>query len=587
MTSIRTGLQELNLRSWVELPRRSAAETHLVLPKGADVLELCHWAAQKGFYLCTMVACDERMLEDNSFKLYTILSGPNHQLVILEHSLEQDSFQYLSLREHFPGVAPLERAAKDMFGLTPGNAPIDGRFLLHQSPYPSDLYPLRRNRAYPRLCKQIADYQAEGERAAELPYGMLRLVVGPIHAGVIEAGQFSFFVAGEVVEDLSIRLGYKHRGVEKLFETDYMLTTGQQLAECIAGDSTFAHSMAYSQAVESLVDLQLPLAALYWRGLLLEMERLYNHIGDVAALVHDVAYDLIASELAVLRERALRINEALTGHRLLRGVNHPGGVDVRHPERLPDASRDLAQIARQFLGWVNKHVLTNSTCRNRYLTTGILTREEAKGIGATGLPARASGLWDHDFRLRHPEGVYALPTFATGLRDLVQGTFVDPGGNLLPSKSSRTVPVYQADLTGDVYARLLVRVGEVETSAKIIELLANGLKALGNEAPISSGEEFISELQSVDNFETGLGYVEGWRGDIFYTIWKGPGGTIFRCQPRDPSLYNWPALRLAVIRKLQRADNGNRGGSHYRENILADFPIINKSFNLSYAANDC
>lgn len=587
MASIRTGLRELNIGTWIELPRRSIVETHLVLPKGTDLVELCRWAAQEGFYLCTMMACDERMLEDNVFKLYVVLSGPENQIVILEHPLERNTIHYLSFRDHFPAVEPLERIAKDQFGLTPSNVHVDGRFLLHSS-FPADLYPLRRNRTGERLRGLIAGFQKQVETTDELPDGVLDLMVGPIHAGVIEPGQFRFSVAGEVIEDLNIRLGYKHRGIDKLFETAFTLTTGQELAERVSGDSSYAHSLAYCQAVENLIDAPLPPAALYWRGLLLEMERLYNHIGDVAALVHDVAFDLIASELAVLRERVMRLNDELTGSRFLRGVNHPGGVDVRFPHRIFEVSRSVGQIADQFLDLVDKHILSNSTCRNRYLTTGVLSKEEANRIGATGVPARASGIWEQDFRLRHSYGVYATSDMGTNLRKLIEETTVDSDVFPLPSQSARKVPVYRKDLTGDALARLLIRVAEVETSVAIIKTLADELDVLGAQASTSLGKSMNQSLRDVDDFEVGVGYVEGWRGDIFYFLMKGPGNTIFRCQPRDPSLYNWPALRLAVVRKVRSQEVRGKLAKRQMvwENILADFPVINKSFNLSYAGHD-
>lgn len=281
----------------------------------------------------------------------------------------------------------------------------------------------------------------------------------------------------------------------------------------------------------------------------------------------------------------------LSGHRLLRGVNHPGGVTVAHPEQVAHASREAAEIAAQFLGWVDKHILSNAVCRNRYLATGVLTRAEAQAIGATGLPARASGLWQHDFRLCHPYGAYALHGLGDQLRRLVNETFIAADGDALPSQSSRRVPVYHDDLAGDVFARLLVRAAEIETSAKIIERLGQELQEAQTAAASAPTNiaDFSGFLQEIDNFEIGLGYVEGWRGDIFYFVMTGPGNTIFRCQPRDPSLYNWPALRLAVIRKQQAGQAGGRkaSGPAYWENTLADFPLINMSFNLSYAGNDC
>jgi Ni,Fe-hydrogenase III large subunit len=341
--------------------------------------------------------------------------------------------------------------------------------------------------------------------------------------------------------------------------------------------------------VEELVDIPnlIPPAAIYWRGLLLEMERLYNHIGDVAALLHDIAFDLVASEIAVLRERTVRLNAVLTDHRLLRGAIHPGGVAISQPEKLPEAVVELEKVVERFLIVVDKLVLANPSCRARAITTGILTKTEAKTLGATGLSARASGLWEQDFRLRHPQATYAVPEIGQKLRNLIRQTIADPPEPASVSPARRIL-VSRDDLRGDVFARLLLRAAEVETSVQLIGLLADALARRGPETALTSREILGNALKIAPNFEIGLGYVEGWRGDVFYFIMKGPGNTIFRCQVRDPSLYNWPALRQAVIRKPRERQNGAdpKAPLPFWENILADFPLINKSFNLSYAGND-
>ena len=284
---------------------------------------------------------------------------------------------------------------------------------------------------------EVASKRSIFESAA-LPHGVQNLMVGPIHAGVIQPGQFRFHVAGEVIEDLDIRLGYAHRGIEKLFATHYTALTGHILAERVAGDASVAHTLAFCQAVEGLTGETAPLppAAACWRALLLEMERLYNHVGDAAALVHDMAFDLVASELAVLREQAVRLNATLTGHRLLRGAVHPGGVAICHPEALPDVVTRLGAIVERFLTVISKLVLANPACRARAETTGVLTAFEAREIGATGLPARASGLWRQDFRLRHPQGVYVEPELGTELRALIEQTITEV--ELPPSRSDPT-----------------------------------------------------------------------------------------------------------------------------------------------------
>ena len=590
MASINQGLNRCGIKNWLELPRRAANETHFILSDGDELVRLCAWAGKEGYYLCTLAANDERLLEDGVFKLYYVLSDPANQLVIVEHPLKSGALEFPSIRGSFHSAEWLEREARDLFGIIAADAQDAGGFVLHEC-FPPDLYPLRQNRSHQSLHERIRDWVASKRsifESAALPHGVQNLIVGPIHAGVIQPGQFRFHVAGEVIEDLDIRLGYTHRGIEKLFATHYTVLTGHILAERVAGDASVAHALAFCQAVEGLTDETAPLppAAACWRVLLLEMERLYNHIGDAAALVHDMAFDLVASELAVLREHAVSLNAELTGHRLLRGAVHPGGVAICHPEALPDMVTRLGAIVERFLTVVSRLVLANPACRARAETTGVLTTREAREMGATGLPARASGLWRQDFRLRHPQGVYVEPELGTELRALIEQTITEV--ELPPSRSDRSLPVAQGDLHGDVFARLLLRVAEVETSGQLIRRLAQELMRLGSEAPLTYRETMSQALRNAPNFEIGLGYVESWRGDVFYVLMKGPGNTIFRCQVRDPSLYNWPALRLAVIRKLRDRENDEAQKQPVRvwENILADFPLINKSFNLSYAGHD-
>ncbi len=574
MSDIEKVFEELCQHPPVRLPRRSPGEQHFVVEDGEDLVNLCRWAREQGYYLCTLIASDERLLEDNAFKLYYVLSAPEEDFLVLEHPLRaaEHPTQYLSIRNVFPAVEPLEREMYDHFGLSPFDQSTENPdgFALH-TPYPVDLYPLRRTRPIANLMERLEKMSGKQPAAdPRLPEGVLILPVGPIHAGVIEPGHFAFHVAGEVVEELSIRLGYKHKGIEKLFETEYLLEDGWRLAELVSGDSSFAHSLAYCQAVEALAGLEPPDKAIHLRGLFLELERLYNHIADVGALAHDMAFDLVASPMAALREALVQLNQRMTGHRYLRGVNRPGGILLIDWPDLADAEATLSDVVERFLG-LSKLVLEMPACRDRAITTGILTQQEAWRLGATGLAARASGWIDHDCRLRHPQGIYAWKS----IRQQIEATITPDDEEAV----DRRVPVFVSDLQGDVFARMALRVAEVETSTRIVQELIQELQKAGSEErtylPIDD------KLRAVLNYEFGLGYTEGWRGDIFYWVMKGPNQTIFRCKVRDPSLFNWPALSQAVVRKTKEKDEIN-----YWENILADFPLINKSFNLSYSGHD-
>ncbi len=401
--------------------------------------------------------------------------------------------------------------------------------------------------------------------------------VGPIHAGIIEAGRFSFHIAGEIMDDVDIQLGYKHKGLEKLFQTKFSLVDGWQLAEKVSGDSSFSHSLAYCHAIEALARIEVPTRAVWLRGLFLELERLYNHIGDCAALARDVAFDIVASEIAVIREHLVRLNAELTGHRLLRGVNRPGGIAL--PDRtivfneeyfhksVQKASRnkyaDLNGLFEQFheLGAL---LLRTPAFRDRALNTGTLYKDQAHALGATGLVARASGIQQRDFRINHPFGIYLIEP---KLRELVD----------LRSNVQHNQELKKLRMSGDVFSRIEMRLHEVDTSMQVIQQILKTLQ-------ISSDDDLMAPyveetIRRAENFEFALGYVEGWRGDIVYWIMKDRFNKIFRCKVRDPSFLNWPALRRAV--KPDDPERRDETG-----NILPDFPVINKSFNLSYSGND-
>jgi Ni,Fe-hydrogenase III large subunit/Ni,Fe-hydrogenase III component G len=577
----------------VELPRPAANEIHYLIENKDDFeanktcfLNLIEWLRkEQNYYLCTLVAVDERLEEDQVFKLYYVFSHPvQDELGILEFPLNhpQHTRDYPSIRTFYPSVIPLEREIYDLFGLTPLDESFepDDPYLLHSS-YPVGLFPMRRTRPIKRLNGLLCEINPPRPPRQEelLPEGVLVMPVGPIHAGIIEPGHFPFQIAGEVIEELTPRLGYTHRGIEKMFEVRFTLENGWQLAEKVSGDSSFAHSMAYCQAVESLARISIPKPAQVWRAIFLELERIYNHINDTSAIIHDMAYEQKSVPISTLREACMQFNQRLTGHRLLRGVNRPGGIVLPGAPNLADIRLTLSAIQAHFLPQV-RDVLDEPACRDRMLSTGILTKEEARD--ATGLVRRASGWVGHDFRLLHPQGAYT----GNRLQDALNATIL----NQEEEVSQNQAPVFLYQLNGDVFARLAMRLAEVETSVRIIDILLDEIKAFGNPGSLQVAE-VGQALRKIPDSEFGLGYVEGWRGDIFYWVTKGPNNTIARVKVRDPSIFNWAVFPKAVIRK----EDPNNAAAHkkdpnytdqYFENILADFPLINKSFNLSYAGQD-
>jgi Ni,Fe-hydrogenase III large subunit len=358
--------------------------------------------------------------------------------------------------------------------------------------------------------------------------GVFQVPVGPVHAGIIEPGHFLFSVAGEPVLYLQLRMFYVHKGTEKLFE-HLPVEHGVRLAESISGDSSFAHATAFCHAVERAAGVEAPPRARALRTACLELERIYNHVGDIGAICTDVAFTTANMHAMRLKEQVLRVNERLTGNRLLRGMACLGGV------RYDFEAAHLAALA-QLLRWLKPEfealvelIRESSGTRDRLETTGILKPEVARDFGVVGLAGRASGL-DRDLRRDFPHAFYDQVQF--------------------------TVPVFTE---GDVQRRLAVRREEVYQSMAILEQVLAKLP----ESPVRTA------LGELPPDRIALGYVEGWRGEIFHWIRTAPGNRLARCKIKDPSLQNWPALTEAIL-----------------GNIIPDFPVVNKSFNLSYSGTD-
>jgi Ni,Fe-hydrogenase III large subunit len=358
--------------------------------------------------------------------------------------------------------------------------------------------------------------------------GVFQVPVGPVHAGIIEPGHFLFSVAGEPVLYLQLRMFYVHKGIEKLFES-LPIPHGVRLAESISGDSGFAHATAFCHAVERAAGVDPPPRARALRTVCLELERLYNHVADIGAICTDVAFVTANMHAMRLKERVLRVNEQLTGNRLLRGMACLGGVRFDFDA---DHLRALEKLADEFEKGLNELVeliRSNSGTRDRLETTGVLTPEVARDLGIVGIAGRASG-FDHDLRRDFRHDFYDQTEF--------------------------TVPVFTE---GDVQRRMVVRREELFQSLSIIRQVLGKLPT----GPIAT------PIGDVPPDHVALGYVEGWRGEIFHWIHTATGNRLARCKVKDPSLQNWPALSEAIL-----------------GNIVPDFPVVNKSFNLSYSGTD-
>jgi Ni,Fe-hydrogenase III large subunit/Ni,Fe-hydrogenase III component G len=433
---------------------------------------------------------------------------------------------YPSIAAKYPVANWFEREVMDFFGLMPDGHPNPTR-VAHHDDWPDGAWPLRKDFAYDRVVPRVpGDFHPFRPVTGE---GVFQVPVGPVHAGIIEPGHFRFGVAGEPVLYLQLRLFYVHKGIEKRFER-LPWRQGLFLAESISGDTAVGHALAYAHAIERLAGVTPPARARALRVVLLELERLYNHTSDIGALATDVAYTVPASRAQVLREGLVRMQDRVFGTRLLRGTIALGGVTRDLPAQACDALRaHLQGFGREF-GELIRLLMDAGTFTDRVDGAGILIREAARDLGIVGLAARASGV-DSDLRRDHPHDAY------DGLRF--------------------NVPVEDG---GDARARLVVRAREVEQSLAILgqvlaELPDTPLAArLPERLPAGAGA---------------LGWVEAWRGPCTHWIATDEQGEVTRVKVTDPSFLNWPGLVQAVP-----------------GNIIPDFPVINKSFNLSYSGND-
>ncbi|HEY2862980.1 MAG TPA: NADH-quinone oxidoreductase subunit C [Casimicrobiaceae bacterium] len=444
-------------------------------------------------------------------------------LTLLEHTLPDEQARYPDLSPIFPAANRMQRAAFDLSGAQ--SDADDQRPWAWQAAWPIDRFPLQRDfEASPKWEPGQEDYSFV-RVAGE---GVHEIAVGPVHAGTIEPGHFRFQVVGEKVLRLEERLGYVHKGIEKRFESMSLLD-GYRLAGRISGDSTVGYACAYAQAVESIVATAAPPRASWLRALCLERERIASHLGDLGYLGNDGGFAFGHSQFSRLREDVLRLNDRAFGHRLLMDVVRPGGVarDLR-AEDVVTMREQCVSLERE-LAVLRDIYDEHATLQDRFRNCGQVTRELASKLGLTGLAGRASGIPD-DLRCDFAW----TPYDALGVRRATHGD-------------------------GDVAARVAVRFDETLESLRLVAAMLGAMP--DGDIAVTLPEAPASRLS--------IGCAEGWRGPIFIALESGPGGAIRRCHPHDPSWQNWPVIEHAVI-----------------GNIVPDFPLINKSFNLSYSGHD-
>ncbi len=493
----------------------------------SEIVALCGvLKSEFHLFLKTIKATDERS-EGNGFKIFYVFGnkGETIFLSLVIHVDEKElTFPTLSLILHEAAYYELE--IYTFFGLTPLNHPRLSRFILHEN-ISDHVYPLRKdfpwNKKLPLLDTPPHEFQrVHGEGIYELP-------VGPVHAGIIEPGHFRFSLAGEEVISLEPKLGFVHKGTEKLFETLALADT-VTLSESVSGDTSFTHSLAYCQAIESLSDMQVPKRGKSLRVIFSELERLANHVNDIGFMLNDTAFAFGGSFGQRMKEIVMRLSESLTGSRFLRGVNIVGGVtkDISI-EQKEQITKMLTALQKDFDECIEL-IEDNETVLNRLKKTGLLHKKVAEDHGVVGVGARAVGI-AVDARIDHPYAAYDTVSVQIAVEE-----------------------------SGDVYGRFRVRVREVLESIRIIiDMLAQ----------LPHGEIVDTRKVVLTTSSYAVGIAEGWRGDIVYFVSTDKKGIITRVGIRDASFLNWPAVPYAVV-----------------GNIVPDFPLINKSFNLSYSGFD-
>ena len=435
-------------------------------------------------------------------------------------SLDCPERRFPSVARVHPPALRLERAIHDLYGMVAEDSPDErpwldhGRFGLK--------YPCGTLRPAEAAGMSYDFLRAEGEPLHQIP-------VGPVHAGIIEPGHFRFSANGEIVVRLEERLGYVHKGIDRLM-MDAPLDRAARLAGRVSGDSTIAYAWAFSAAVEAALTVEVPRRALYLRALMAELERLANHLGDMGAICNDASFALLHAHCAVLRERVLRAADVCFGHRLMMDRILPGGVthDLT-AEGLNAIEVLLREIRARFPKLVEVYDLTASL-QDRTVGAGILSAELARQYGCGGFIGRASGR-GFDARLSCPYAPYPELAFD------------------VPTRSE-----------GDVDARIWIRIKEIEQSLALIEQILAKMP----EGPLQTA---IGTAASAPR--EGLALIEGFRGDVFAWVRLAAADRIAHCHLRDPSWFQWPLLEAAI-----------------EGNIVADFPLCNKSFNCSYSGHD-
>ncbi len=431
---------------------------------------------------------------------------------------------YPDLSAVFPAATRMQRAVYDLLGLCAAGVD-DARPWLNHGRWPADYFPLQQHNSG----REQFDLELEQYHFVSVAGdGVHEIGVGPVHAGIIEPGHFRFSVVGEKVLRLEQRFGYTHKGTEKLF-AGMAPAQGARLAARVSGDSTVAFTWAYCMAAEAASGCVVPARAAWLRALLLERERIANHLGDLGALGNDCGLALGLAQFSLLKEDWVRLNDALFGHRFMMDCIVPGGCAVDIDGVGLAALRDQCARTETTLHNLRAIYEGHAGLQDRFIGAGRVTPALAAQLGLCGMAGRASG---QAFDARADAPIFPYDEL------------------VLQMATSRS---------GDVAARVAVRFDEIDEALRLLRAIAGQISA----GPV------LLPLPAASPHARALGWVEGWRGAVLVGLELDGAGAILRCHCHDPSWHNWPVLQHAIM-----------------DNIVPDFPLINKSFNLSYSGSD-
>ncbi len=511
-------------------------EIHVELNDVSQLIEFVNILRLKmNLRLLTIIYCDERKINHEFSIRYLLGSDTDDVFLFVILHFDKKHAYFPSLSDVFPSSIKYEREINDMFGIQTSGDVILKPLILHD--FQENVFPLRKDfdvktelNYSPR---KFEFTQITGDGICEIP-------VGPIHAGIIEPGHFRFSVLGETIVNMETRLGYTHKGIEKIAES-MSINDVVFLSERISGDESVANSVAFCQAIEKIAQLTIPQKAQQIRLLFAELERIYNHFGTLSGIITDIGFPYGASRLNILKEQIMQLNEKLSGSRILFGVNQIGGVRTNITDEILFDIHSVLEDTFQNFEKILNFLKSNSSVMDRLRNTGIIEKKTAQDLGLVGITSRCIGI-ETDTRHIHPYGYY-------------------PSINL-KQMTPRETTEHQVELQkriGDVLSRFMSRVEDLRQSKKIID----SITTLKNDGLSVSLEGELTPYSS------GLGYAESHRGETLHWIMVGEHNSIFRYKIRTASFSNWSIIEHAVL-----------------NNIVSDFPVINKSFDFSYSGND-